>query len=97
MTSAAQVVSADRGMQVMLVKRSTLHAHSCARKNYKAFLSAYGNIRSKKVACAQATKEAYIPAVTQGPETATWDPEGLLSRVPASGGHFARRERGRNQ
>ncbi|KAA6420781.1 MAG: PBCV-1 prolyl 4-hydroxylase (ISS) [Trebouxia sp. A1-2] len=41
----------------------------------------------------QAAKEAHIPAVTPAPEIPTWDPEGLLSRVPASGGHFAERER----
>ncbi|KAL3152904.1 hypothetical protein ABBQ38_012210 [Trebouxia sp. C0009 RCD-2024] len=41
----------------------------------------------------QAAKEAHVPAVTAAPETATWDPEGLLSRTPAAGGHFARRER----
>lgn len=41
----------------------------------------------------QAAKEAHVPAITAAPETATWDPEGLLSRIPAAGGHFARRER----
>ncbi len=48
---------------------------------------------SRQPVRAQAAKEAHIPAVTPVPETPTWDPEGLLSRVPASGGHFARRER----
>ncbi len=48
---------------------------------------------SRQPVWAQAAKEAHIPAVTPVPETPTWDPEGLLSRVPASGGHFARRER----
>ena len=42
---------------------------------------------------AHAAKDAHVPAVTPAPETATWDPEGLLSRIPAAGGHFARRER----
>ncbi|DBA98558.1 TPA: hypothetical protein ACH3X1_014361 [Trebouxia sp. C0004] len=48
---------------------------------------------SRQPVHAQAAKEAHIPGVTPAPETPTWDPEGLLSRVPASGGHFARRER----
>ena len=44
---------------------------------------------------AQAAREAQVPAVTPSvtPETASWDPEGLLSSIPAGGGHFARRER----
>lgn len=42
---------------------------------------------------AHPAKDAQIPAVSPVPETATWDPEGLLSRTPAAGGHFARRER----
>ena len=41
----------------------------------------------------QASKQAHVPAVTPAPEAATWDPEGLLSRIPAGGGQFARRER----
>lgn len=49
--------------------------------------------RARSQSRAQAAKEAYVPAVTAAPETATWDPEGLLSRTPAAGGHFARRER----
>ena len=42
---------------------------------------------------ALAAQEASIPALTSNPETATWDPEGLLSRTPVSGGHFDRRDR----
>lgn len=42
---------------------------------------------------ALAAKEASIPALTSNRETATWDPEGLLSRTPMSGGHFDRRDR----
>lgn len=55
--------------------------------------------RARKLASSQvradSSKQAQIPAITPAPETATWDPEGLLSSTPASGGHFARRERSR--
>ena len=53
--------------------------------------------RTNTCARAQAAKEAHIPAVTPAPETATWDPNGILSRTPAAGGHFARRDRKQSQ
>jgi len=77
----------------------TLHANSfasqarCIAHRQRCAVNAkHRPALSRQPVLAQAAKEAHIPAVTPVPETPTWDPEGLLSRVPA-GGHFARRER----
>lgn len=78
----------------------TLHANSfasqarcIAHRQRRAVNAEHRPAPSRQTVRAQAAKEAHIAAVTPVPETPTWDPEGLLSRVPASGGHFARRER----
>lgn len=92
MPPTVQALPAEPGMLTLHANSLTPQARCSAHRQRYAGNAKYP-APSRQLVRAQAAKEAHIPAVTPAPETPTWDPEGLLSRVPASGGHFARRER----
>ena len=89
MVRAAQAPCTHKSGTSLLARPLQAAASRCARLSERP----PSEHRAQSHTRTQAAKEAHIPAVTAAPEAATWDPEGLLSRIPAAGGHFVRRER----